>query len=124
MQGAAAQGGVVFFDFQLLGFQLFVASRGVARGRFAFFARFGAFNGNDFSGHDYSFSLTGFSSASSSSSNSVPPELSTVPNWPSRRWRRAPSRSSWLCASTVNRVQGIASRRLAGMVLPVSSQTP
>src|SRR5271170_5022399 len=124
MEGAAAQGGVVFFDLQLLGLQLFVASRCVARGRFALLARLGAFNGDDFSGHGYSLSLTGFSSASSSSSNSVPPELSTVPNWPKRRWRKAPSRSSWLCASTVKRVQGMASRRGAGIGLPVNSHIP
>src|SRR5437867_710179 len=134
MECVATQGRIVFFNFQLLGLELLVASGDVARGRFAFLARFGALNGNDFAGHgcssvlrrepDYSFSLAGFSSGSSSSSTSTAPALSTVPSCPRRRWRRAPSRSNWAWASTVNRVQGMAARRALGIDLPVSSQIP
>ena len=41
-----------------------------------------------------------------------------------RRCRNAPSRSSCACASTVNRVHGIASSRALGIGLLVNSQTP
>src|ERR1700677_626605 len=125
MERAAAEGGIVFFDFQFFGLEFFVARGGVARRGFAFLAGFGAFDGDDLAGHDiYSFSLAGFSSTSSSSSASTPPVVSTVPSWPRRRWRKAPSRSSWLWASTVKRVHGMASRRGMGMGLAVNSQMP
>src|ERR1017187_7036787 len=94
MQRVAAQEPVVFFNFQLFRLQLFVPGGGVARRRFAFLARLGAFDGDDFAWHDYSFSFTFSSGSSASSSTSVTPMESTVPSWPSRRWRNAPSRSS------------------------------
>ena len=61
MQRVAAQGRVVFLDFQLFRLELLVARGGVARRGLAFLARFGAFDGDDFAWHNYSFSL-GFSS--------------------------------------------------------------
>src|SRR3954463_8786033 len=125
MQRVAAQRRIVFFDLQLFGLQFLVAGGCVAGGRFAFLARLGAFNRNNFAGHNktYSFSL-GFSSGSSSSSVSGPATASTVPRAPRRRWRKAPSRSSCAWACTVKRVQGIASSRLLGIGLPVNSQVP
>src|SRR5213593_418325 len=121
MERVAAQGGIVLLQLQFFGFELLVARGGVAGGGFAFFARLSAFDSDDFARHGYSFSL-GFSSGSSSSSTSVTPTASTVPRAPRRRWRSAPSRSSCAWAWTVKRVQGMASRRLLGMGLPVNSQ--
>src|ERR1051326_1109757 len=124
MQSVPAQGGIIFSDFQFLGLGLLIPGGDIAGGRFTFLPRFGTLDGNDFSGHNYSFSLAGFSSTSSSSSTSAAPALSTVPRAPRRRCRKAPSRSNWACASTVKRVQGMAASRVLGMVLPVSSQMP
>ena len=42
---------VAFFDFELFGLELFIASGGVAGGGFAFLARLGALDGDDFAGH-------------------------------------------------------------------------
>src|ERR1035441_2438356 len=124
MESVAAQGRVVFLDRQLLRLKLLVPRRGVARRGLALLPRLGAFDGDDLAGHSYSFSL-GFSSASSSSgSASLRPTASTLPSAPRRRCRRAPSRSNWAWASTLNQVQGIASRRVRGIGLPVNSQTP
>src|SRR5664279_3491920 len=120
MEGVAAQGPVVLHKLQLFGLELLVPRGGVAGRGLALLARFGAFDSNDFAGHNYSFSL-GFSSASSSSgSASVTPTASTVPSAPRRRCRSAPSRSNCPWASTVNRVHGIASSRLRGITLPVN----
>src|SRR5664280_1515336 len=121
----APQGGIILLEFQFLGLQFLVARGRVARGRLAQFPGFRAFNGDDFAWHgSYSFSFV-FSSASSSSlSDSLTPTESTVPSCPSRRCRSAPSFSSCAWACTVNRVQGIASRRARGMGLPVSSHVP
>src|SRR6185437_10293694 len=128
---------VVLLDFHLFRFELLIAGRHVARGRFTLFPRLRAFECYYLTCHKiilktglssegfYSFSRAGFSSGSSSSSTtSTPPVLSTVPSVPSLRERNAPSRSSWACASTVKRVHGIASRRALGMLFPVSSQVP
>src|SRR5947208_1105387 len=117
----AAEGRVVFLDFQLLRFRFFVAGGGVTGRGFAYLARLGAFDGDDLSGHNYSFSLAGFSSTSSSSSTSTAPTLSIVPRAPRRRCRKAPSRSNWAWASTVKRVHGIAASRALGICLAVSS---
>src|SRR6266571_2470378 len=117
MERVTTQRRIVFFELQFFGLELLVPRRGVARGRLALLARLGAFDGDDFPGHDYSFSL-GFSSGSSSSTSLIP-TASTVPRAPRRRWRRAPSRSNCAWAWTVKRVQGMASRRLLGIVLPV-----
>src|SRR5271168_1687830 len=51
MQRAAAQRGVVFPNLQLFGLELLVPRGGVTGGRFAFLARFSAFDGDDFAGH-------------------------------------------------------------------------
>src|SRR5205809_7846639 len=115
MEGVAAKRWIIFPDLQLFGLKLFIARGDVAGRRFAFLARFGAVEGDDFPRHNYSFSFAGFSSASSSSSaTSVAPGLSTVPSWPRRRERNARSRASWACASTAKRVGGIARRRALG----------
>ena len=51
MEGVAAQSRVILLELELLSFELFVAGGGVARGGFALFPSFGAFDGDDFSGH-------------------------------------------------------------------------
>jgi hypothetical protein len=51
MQGMAAQGWIVLLDFQFLRLQLFVPRGGITGGRFAFFPRFRAFNGDYFPWH-------------------------------------------------------------------------
>src|SRR5256714_7456331 len=116
---------IVLFELNFLCLQLLVARGQVTGRRFAFLARFSAFERDHFSRHAfYSFSLAGFSSASSSSSTSTAPAESTEPSVPRRRWRKAPSFSSCAWASTVNRVHGIASNRALGIGFPVSSQMP
>src|ERR1043166_1054351 len=51
VQGMTAQRGIVFSNLELLRLELLVAGGGVARRRFAFLPRFGAFDGDDFPGH-------------------------------------------------------------------------
>jgi len=51
VDSAPAEEGVVFFDLQFLRLQFLIARGGVARGRFAFFAGLGAFDGDDFARH-------------------------------------------------------------------------
>ena len=46
---------IELLNLQLFGLKFFVSGRGVARRRFALFARFRAFNCNDFSGHKLFF---------------------------------------------------------------------
>ena len=94
MKRVPAERRIIFLNLQLFRLELFVTRGRVARRGFAFFARFRAFDGNNFPRHNYSFSF-GFSSGSSpSSSTSLTPTASTVPNAPRRRWRNAPSRSN------------------------------
>ena len=51
MHRTAAQGGVILFDLQFFGLELFVARGRVAGGRLAFLARLGAFDGDNLAGH-------------------------------------------------------------------------
>ena len=55
MHRVAAQRGIIFFDFQLFRFQLFIPRRGVAGRRLAFLARFRAFDGDGFPCHKLFF---------------------------------------------------------------------
>src|SRR5215831_6364849 len=48
MERVAAQRWIIFLNFQLFRLKLFVASGGVARWRFPFLSRFGAFDSDDF----------------------------------------------------------------------------
>src|ERR1700731_323417 len=106
----------------------FLVTRGhVPRNRFAQRFRFGALEGDDFLGHrGYSFdSCAGV--ASDSSLSPSPPSSSVKPKSEVTDWR---VRDALFCFSscdwhsTVNRANGIASRRACGIGLPDISQTP
>src|SRR5262249_8861831 len=99
VESMTAQSRIVLHQLQFFSLKLLIPGGGIARRRLTFLARLGALDGDDFARHNgYSFSL-GFSSASSASSSvSLTPTASTVPSAPKRRWRKAPSRSSWACA--------------------------
>src|ERR1700693_4071801 len=95
----------------------------VTRNRFAERFRFGAFEGNNFLGHRR-YSLDSAAGAASSSSPS-PPSSSVKPKSEVTDWR---TREALFCFSscdwhsTVNRANGIASRRACGIGLPDISQ--
>src|SRR5262249_46664733 len=98
MERVPAESRIVFLNLQFFCLQLLVTRGGVTGRRFTFLAGLGAFDGDDFAWHDYSFSLVFSSGSSSSASTSATPTESTVPRAPSRRWRKAPSFSSWAWA--------------------------
>src|ERR1041385_5098178 len=88
MKGVATKRRIILLYLELFSLKLFVPSGCIARGRFSFFSRFSALDGDDFAGHAYSFSLGLSSDSSSSGSTSATPTASTVPRTPRRRWRR------------------------------------
>src|SRR5437762_12456758 len=59
VQRVTAQSGIVLLQLEFLGFKLFVSRRGVTRRGRALFARLGALDGDDLSGHEL-FLLLGF----------------------------------------------------------------
>src|SRR5690349_2922205 len=56
VEGVAAKSRVILFQLQLFGFELLIAGGAIARRGFSLFARLGAFDGDDFARHNYSFS--------------------------------------------------------------------
>jgi hypothetical protein len=55
MNGVTAKGGIIFFDLELLGLELFITRGGITGRGFAFLSRLGAFNGDNFAGHSLFF---------------------------------------------------------------------
>src|SRR6476660_4012469 len=125
MKGVPLHEGIIFFLFEPVRRPrtFLIPRRHVTRyGRASGF-RFRAFEGNDFLGHvRYSLvSATGSSSSPSRASSSVRPK-SEVTDWRTREALLCFSSCDW--HSTVNRANGIASRRACEIGLPDISHLP
>src|SRR5207253_11260070 len=104
----------------------FVPLAHVTRNRFAERFRFGAFEDDNFLRH-LRYSFGSWTGAASSSPSPSPPSSSVKPKSEVTDWR---TRDILFCFSscdwhsTVNRANGIASRRACGIGLPDISQIP